>query len=401
MVYLSNDYEKFVLCFERENMIENDWIYDQNKEMAEELYGIEIDNEVEDATDEAVDYPYNSEEIRIDQKMFSLYQVCKWIDHGKLILRPEFQRNFVWNKNKQSLLIESLMLRIPIPAFYFDEDETGCRTVIDGMQRLTTIHRYLRGEFRLRGLQYLKECEDKTFEELDWKYHSRIEDTQLAVNILDARCPEMVKFDVFRRINTGGVALNAQEVRNIMAKKQTRRLLQRMVDSQAFQKATHRKVNDARMGAQELCLRFITFYQSYDVNTGDFREFYDMTHLMDQMMLRLNRMHIDEMEMLYEKFEMSMEKCYALFGEWSFYKTDAKVAVNRALFTSFSVLLANEEKLGINWLYEQQNHAIHLLREMLNHNPDYYNAVTSSTSSRGHMITQFSGARLLLEELMA
>lgn len=235
---------------EREKMSENDRTYDQklDKTIEETFYGIEIDDENESDTEDIADYPYNSEEIRIDQKMFSLYQVCKWIDHGKLILHPEFQRNYVWNQNKQSLLIESLMLKIPIPAFYFDEDETGCRTVIDGMQRLTTIHRYLKGEFKLRGLQYLKECEKKTFEELDWKYHSRIEDTQLAINILDARCPEMVKFDVFRRINTGGVALNAQEVRNIMAKKQTRRLLQKMVDSKAFQMATHGKVNDARMG---------------------------------------------------------------------------------------------------------------------------------------------------------
>lgn len=381
-------------------MIENDWIYDQDKdkEIKEQLYGIELDDE--NSMEDADDYPYNSEEIRIDQKMFSLYQVCKWIDHGKLILRPEFQRNFVWNQNKQSLLIESLMLKIPIPAFYFDEDETGCRTVIDGMQRLTTIHRYLKGEFKLRGLQYLRECENKTFEELDWKYHSRIEDTQLAVNILDARCPEMVKFDVFRRINTGGVALNAQEVRNIMAKKHTRQLLQKMVDNQAFQKATHGKVNDARMGAQELCLRFITFYQLYDEQKGDFREFYEMTHLLDQMMLRLNKMNMDEMEMIYSKFQSSMEKCYALFGDWSFYKTDARVAVNRALFTSFSVLLARTEDLQLEWLYEHQNRAIHLLREMLNNNPGYYNAVTSSTSSRGHMITQFAAAELLLEELM-
>lgn len=153
-------------------------------------------------------------------------------------------------------------------------------------------------------------------------------------------------------------------------------------------------------GAQELCLRFITFYQLYDVKTGDFREFYDMTYLLDQMMLRLNKMHIEEIEMLYSEFEMSMEKCYALFGEWSFYKTDIKVAINRALFTSFSVLLANADSLQTDWLYGQRNRAIHLLRELLYHNPDYYNAVTSSTSSRGHMIIQFRVARTFLQASM-
>lgn len=380
-----------------ENNCANNLEIDQ--EIQEKTYGIEFDSEDENGVEGAADYPYNSEEIRIDQKMFSLYQVCQWIEKGKLVLRPEFQRNFVWSLNKQSLLIESLMLKIPIPAFYFDEDETGCRTVIDGMQRLTTISRYLRGEFKLKGLQYLKDCEDKTFDELDWKYHSRIEDTQLAINILDAHCPEMVKFDVFRRVNTGGVALNAQEVRNIMAKKQTRRLLQDMVENQNFQRATHGKVRDDRMGAQELCLRFLTFYQLYDTEMGDFREFYDMTHLLDQMMLKLNKMHIDEIERLYSKFDVSMEKCYALFGERAFYKTETKFAINRSLFTSFSVLLADADDLSTDWLYQRQELAVQRLKDSLEKNSDYYNAITSSTSSRGHMATQFSCARQLLEDL--
>lgn len=367
--------------------------------LQEELYGIELDHEDNLVDEDNFDYPYDSEEIRIDQKMFSLFQVCTWIENQKLILHPDFQRNLVWNINQQSLLIESLMLKIPIPAFYFDEDANGNRAVIDGMQRLTTIFNFWKGKFKLRGLQYLKNCEGCTFEQLDWKYKSRIEDTQLAVNILDARCPNMVKFDVFRRINTGGVSLNAQEVRNIMAKPHTRSLLQAMAESTGFQRVTHGKVSDIRMGAQELCLRFIAFYWLYDKENGDFHEFYEMTHLLDRTILKINDMNQKEMIDLYNRFDESMQKCYALFGEKAFYKTEAKAAINRPLFTSFSVLLANDNSYDIDWLEGRQNKANELIKTKLSECTDYFNAVTSSTSSRRNMTLQFKYAKQTLEEL--
>lgn len=369
------------------------------KAMKEKLYGIELEEETDSEQEEFSDAPYDSEEIRIDQKMFSLFQVCTWIENGKLILHPEFQRNLVWNRKQQSLLIESLMLKIPIPAFYFDEDANGCRTVIDGMQRLTTIYDFLKGKFKLCGLQYLKKCEGCTFEQLDWKYRSRIEDTQLAINILDAKCPDMVKFDVFRRINTGGTTLNAQEVRNIMAKPHTRKLLKDMVDCEDFQKATHGKVSDVRMVAQELCLRFLTFYRLYDTISDNFLEFCEMTQLLDQMLLRINNMDQNEMDALLDRFRWSMKRCYALFGENAFYKPGVKNAINRALFTSFSVLLADKSYYDIKWLENWQKQANQLLEDKLNEHPEYYNAITSSTSSRHNMILQFLYAKQILEEL--
>lgn len=382
-------------------MGEADWsrYQEKEKEINEALYGIELDQENNPVMEDVPIYPYDPDEIRIDQKMISLFQVCTWIENGKLILHPEFQRNLVWKEKQQSLLIESLMLKIPIPAFYFDEDADGVRTVIDGMQRLTTIFNFVKGKFRLRGLQYLKKCEGCTFEELEWKYSSRIEDTQLAVNILDARCPDMVKFDVFRRINTGGVTLNAQEVRNIMAKPHTRKLLKNMADSEAFQTATHGKVSDVRMGAQELCLRFITFYRLYDTVKNGFGEFCEMTSLLDQMLLRLNCMDQNERDALLKRFEGSMRRCSALFGEKAFYKPGVKTAINRALFTSFSVLLADKSHYDIEDLKKQREKANNLLERKLQEYSDYYNAITSSTSSKHNMELQFMYAKQILEEI--
>lgn len=382
-------------------MRQSDWAQylKKDKKAQEQLNGIEYEQETDEAEDYELDYPYNPEDIRIDQKMLSLFQICRWIEKDALLLRPEFQRNFVWDKKKQSLLIESLMLKIPIPAFYFDEDEYGQRTVIDGMQRLTTIYDFIQGRFKLRGLQYLSECEGCSFQDLGFKYQSRIEDTQLAVNILDAKCPSMVKFDVFRRINTGGVPLNPQEVRNIMAASTTRELLKNMAESREFLRATHNRVSDVRMGAQELCLRFITFYEIYDPQREEFLAFGDMTRLLDEMILKLNEMHSFELSAIYDCFVLSMEKSYALFGKATFAKPGVKNVINRALFTSFSILLG-DDRYKLECMEEKREKAQELLKYYLEEYSDYYNSITSSTSSRRNMELQFWYARRILEELL-
>ena len=99
-------------------------IFELEAKLKEEISGLEYEDEADDlGMDEIEGIPYCADDIRIDQKMFSLYQVFRWIQQGKLNLRPDFQRNFIWSRKKQSLLIESLMLKIPIPAFYFYENE--------------------------------------------------------------------------------------------------------------------------------------------------------------------------------------------------------------------------------------------------------------------------------------
>lgn len=169
---------------------------------------------------EEEEQPFNPEKIRVDQQMLSVKYMLELMEEGLIELNPGYQRNRVWKDNRRkSLLIESLMLRIPIPAFYFYENEDGEYQVIDGQQRLATIREFVSGKFKLSGLEYLgKEYNKKGFKELDIKYVQRIYRTQIAVNILDARSPKKVIYDIFRRVNTGGVNLNPQEMRNAICK---------------------------------------------------------------------------------------------------------------------------------------------------------------------------------------
>lgn len=361
----------------------------------DESNGLEYEAE---EVNETVELPYKPEDIRIDQKVISLFQIYRWIDQDILDLRPDFQRNFVWDIERKSLLIESLMLKIPIPAFYFDENEEGLKTVIDGMQRLSTVYDFLKDNFELKGLQYLVDCNGLKYSELEKKYRMRIEDTQLAVNILDAKCPSMVKFDVFRRINTGGVALNPQEVRNIMANPKTRKLLLDMVVSEEFVKGTRNRVNDMRMGAQELCLRFLTYYQLYDSKLGGFTDFKEMTQLLDNMILKINRMNSEELDNALLLFKKSMKLCTILFGVYAFSKPNTGSIINRALFTSWSIVLV-KKKYSEERLYEKKVDAIRLFREKVSSNAEYFNAISSSTSSRKNMTIQFRYAEEILEEL--
>lgn len=380
---------------------ENQYRIEKIRSYEESDSGIEVENDrywFDEVKSDIQEYNsfYRPEDIRIDSKLISVFQICSWIDSQTLKLRPAYQRNFIWDIRKQSALIESLMLRIPIPAVYFDEDMEGNRTVVDGMQRLTSIYRFINGEFQLQGLQYLRKYEGYRFQDMDKKYQLRIEDTQLMVNILDARCPDIIKIEIFRRVNTEGIPLNAQEIRNILASQGTRDLLRKMSECNEFIRATQGKINDARMGAQELCLRFIAYFRLYDYKNRTFGCFDEMLHLLDCEILELNRQSKYEHEKIYKLFRRSMQNCYALLGDTAFMKNGRKV-INRALFTSFSVVLANlpyEEK----WFYERRKLIQPLLLKKME-DMEYYRAISSSTSSRHNMNIQFDTVIDLLEEI--
>ena len=127
------------------------------------LLGIEM----EDTSGEDLELvPYSTDSIRITPVMYSVYQVCHWIEEGILNLHPEYQRNQVWDIRRKSLLIEALMLRMPIPAFYFQEDYDGNKMVIDGLQRLSTVYDFMTDQFALEEIQYLKEFKGCLYSEL-------------------------------------------------------------------------------------------------------------------------------------------------------------------------------------------------------------------------------------------
>lgn len=377
----------------------------------EQFYGLEVEYEDQDDENNTIEHPFDSDKIRIDQQMLSLKYIYDLIKENQIILNPEFQRYHVWKERKRkSLLIESLMLRIPIPAFYFYENENTNFIVIDGQQRLSTIREYIEGEFKLFGLEYLEnQCGGKTFYELDIKYQQRIFRTQLAVNILDARSPSNVVFDIFRRVNTGGVSLKAQEIRNSIAKPNIRNLLKTLYKSEEFQTATRGRIKDERMDGQELVLRFIAFYKAYNYNDNTINyNTGDLAIFLDEALAYLNKADNSELNQIIDAFYCAMKNSYDLLREFSFRKcylnSDHKVysnidIINKALFSSWAVVLANPKYKNVDF-YIYSNDAIKKLADHLGGDYDYNTVLTQGTNSTRAVKYSFYKANKIIDEVL-
>lgn len=350
--------------------------------------------------------PFDAEKIRIDQQMLSVKYMLELMDQDLIELNPGYQRRRVWKDNKRkSLLIESLMLRIPIPAFYFYENEEGEYQVIDGQQRLTTIREFVNDEFRLTGLEYLgKEYDKKKFSDLDTKYVQRIYRTQIAVNILDARSPKNVIYEIFRRVNTGGVSLNPQEMRNAICKQEVRDFLKKSTMNVNYINATRGRVKDDRMDSQELVLRFYAFYKAYDYEKGILHYDYPNIALMlDDAIELLNKMDSGKREELYRKFDLAMERAYKAFGKYAFSKIQrtgetvvrSRDYINKSLFASFSTLLADPAYNGINIIEYQEDILLKLAEALEEHY--YANSITVGTGDKRNVYANFEYSKEVLE----
>ena len=163
---------------------------------------------------------YSLDSVFVRNEIRSVSDVIRRIDARRYVLDPDFQREFVWPEDKQSKLIESCIMRIPLPVFYLAEAKDGRIIVVDGLQRLTTFHRFVKGSFRLKGLasqdaQAEHPLDGKRFSNLPVEIQERVLDTQLITYILDAKAPERARLDIFERVNSG-VPLTRQQMRNAL-----------------------------------------------------------------------------------------------------------------------------------------------------------------------------------------
>ena len=177
----------------------------------------QIDSELEEieglgsAEDEVLgDYPLDTMMIRTESR--TIHDVLRRINQAQFIMDPDFQRDFIWSPAEQSKLIESVLMRIPLPVFYIAENEDGTMVVVDGLQRLSSFLHFVNGGLRLR-LPHQSQLDGKQFVELENKFQNRIEDCNLTLYIIDSKAPERARLDIFERVNSG-VPLTRQQMRN-------------------------------------------------------------------------------------------------------------------------------------------------------------------------------------------
>lgn len=389
---------------------ENDDLEIEIEKKKAEYAGVEYEAEgIGEESGEEAEQPFDAEKIRVDQQMLSIKYMLELMEQNLIELNPGYQRRRVWKDNKRkSLLIESLMLRIPIPAFYFYENEDGKYQVIDGQQRLTTIKEFVNGEFRLTGLEYLgSDYNKKKFEDLDTKYIQRIYRTQIAVNILDARSPKNVIYDIFRRVNTGGMNLNPKEMRNAICKQEVRDFLVKSTCNHNYLSATRGRVCDDRMDSQELVLRFYAFYKAYDYEKNILHyDYSNIATMLDDAIENLNKMKPENREVLFQKFDLAMRRSWEAFGKYAFSKIycDGSTVnrnmdyINKSLFSSFSVLLMDSKYDDIDIEAQQKKILQTLANALENHH--YVNSITVGTGDRRNVYANFEYSRKVLEECL-
>ncbi len=347
--------------------------------------------------------PWNPDDIRITTKNFTIREIYtqiqdKALDQEKeldkeLDLAPEFQRSFVWNIKQQIRLIETILLGIPLPAFYFNQDKDGAQQVIDGVQRLTTIKRFMSDQLELKEeyLEYLSPLKSSTFSTLDPATKRRFSATQIVAHVIEPQTPDDVKYDIFNRVNTGGSPLTAQEIRHCMSKTRSRNFLRKLVESESFDKAMGKLfwknsdgqwVRDSkRMTDREMALRFCAFYFK------PFLKEYARASSLDAFLLDFSRW-LDkqakpaELKKLEIAFQQAMQNCYQVFGKGAFRRwlpsnQSPRGSINKAIFESQALALAdyNPDIVLAN------KDAIQKTLWGLFKNSDYDTAVSSGTGS--------------------
>jgi hypothetical protein len=236
----------------------------------DDLYESERDIDPEE---DQVDIPFDPANVDIADMVYPVTSLLDRLKHGDLNLSPDFQRRAnLWDEVKKSRLIESILLRIPLPSFYFSEDNLGSFEVVDGLQRLCAIFHFVDSDalnratssklspLRLSGLQYLSENNGILFSDMNRQFQRRILELQIHVNLIRATTPREVMFNVFARLNQSGVPLTAQEIRNAIYPGEWRERTRRMAESREFTDATRNKVPTIRQQDAELVLRFIALW---------------------------------------------------------------------------------------------------------------------------------------------
>ena len=331
-------------------------------------------------------------EIDVKEDPFQISALIKKIDSKpqQLIMRPDFQRQEVWDTKRRSAFIESILLNYPLPPLYLNQHRSGQYVVVDGLQRTSSFYRYFKDEFALTGLKRLHWLNDKKFSQIDSILQSRFEDRKLLCFVLRPSVPLAVVYDIFARINQGGMTLGRQEIRHGLYQGPSTTLLKSLAQTPVFGEWLGHRLNPKRMGDEEAALRCVAFTRA-DPHTkyqGDMDKFLELA------MLELNEAKDEDIRATRATFERSFLRIREIIGDEAFRISTTKsrgrinIAIMESVYRFFT--LHSEDWLVANAEPIKKNYSV-LIR-----GPEFQNAVQSSTGDTAKVKTRFRLAREVL-----
>lgn len=312
--------------------------------------GIELEPENSVISLEDKIQPFDPTKINITMAPITLDSLVKRLKNHEINLNTEFQRKGgLWSNTKKSQLIESLLLKIPLPAFYFDASDEEDWLIIDGLQRITAINEFIvQKTLKLEGLEFFNDLNDLGYDELPRQFTRRIEESSLIIFTVKEGTPVNVKYNIFKRLNTGGLELTPQEIRHALYQGQATAFLKELSSAGEFLRVTCHSIKTDRMLDQEFVLRFmaVCFYgvDNYDGTPEKF---------LNETMDYINRQNQEKLENMRERFFEIMTAVYEIFGNHAFRKMaidGRRRPINKAIFemwckTIYDLDDAQREKL--------------------------------------------------------
>lgn len=345
--------------------------------------------------------PYDPSQIDISPKNQSLDILLGRIENDEIDLLPDFQRKAgLWSATQKSQLIESLILRIPLPAFYFDGTDNDNWIVIDGLQRLTALKEFFVDKtLRLTGLEFLKDLNGVNYNEMPQVYLRRMKETQIVCYIINPGAPVNLKYNIFKRINTGGLQLEPQEIRHALFQGYATKYLKKLADSEVFKTATGYSVQTDRMLDREFVLRFIAFYEfgieKYDGSIDEF-----LNNAMEFINQKYSKasVHADWVE---NKFYRVLSVCENVFGKFAFRRmpdTSKRRTISKALFETWLSILAKYDDSDLQRLIDCRELLIEKYMPMFTEDEEFYNSIGSGKVSA--VKKRFEKIQTLISEVL-
>jgi hypothetical protein len=311
-------------------------------------------------------------------------ELVSQIDRGDLVLNPVYQRRYVWDDDKASKLIESLLINVPIPVIYLAEESDGTRSTIDGQQRLRSIYRFAKNEFPISGAEVLSEINGKRFFELTQREQRLINKRAIRAIVIGDESHPDIRFDVFERLNTGSVALRPQEIRNSAYRGSFNDLLHELADHETFRLTLSNRAN-TRMTSEELVLRFFAL----DERLLDYRP--TLKSFLNGYMRDNRRADGALIDAKRDRFAETISRVYAVFGGNAFRRASTVTPdiswvpqINSALF---DVVMLNFARLPntLDEIEAGRDEIVQMTAELIIEDSTFADAISRATGDRARL----------------
>lgn len=382
------------------------------------------ENKIEDSDESKVPIkvPFDPNLIRIRRDPFTLGELIDKIEHNEVNFFTLFQRKAdLWDETQQSRLVESILLKLPLPAFYFDEiieedkktkEKIYLWQVIDGLQRCSVLKNFaVDKRMSLCNLEFLSQFDSKTYEKLPIEQQKiftfdklprelqrRITQTPITVYVVEKGTPEEVKFNIFKRINTGGLLLKPQEIRHALNQGIASNFIAELAEVNEFKDATCNIIKTDRMEDRDFVTRFVSFYIT---PYGKYEP--DLDSFMSKGMAAIKNLTDEERKTMKKDFIKSMKTSKLVFGDDAFRKRqkieDVRRPINKALFESISVAFSKLSDFEIKKLIESKEDFKYKFMK-LNNEKRFFDSLASGTGQKERVITRFSEIEKIVNETL-